>query len=149
MLEIPVSFLVDEYGVARRRAVGLVAGTVVVTGSLCALDPTIAGVGVFGFVAGPLVDTLLTAGLAAALLFVGWVMGRDAVAEFREGAGRAAALATPWLLTVGVVLPVFLVFTLLTTFGVDARLGVWPTVLVAVLVGAAAVLGLRTERSVI
>ncbi|MFC6875043.1 sodium-dependent transporter [Halobellus marinus] len=149
MLEIPVSFLVDEYGVGRRRAVGLVAGTVVVTGSVCALDPTIAGVGVFGFVAGPLVDTLLTAGLAAALLFVGWVMGRDAVAEFREGAGRAAALATPWLLTVGVVLPIFLVFTLLTTFGVDARLGVWPTVLVSVLVGAVAFLGLRTERSVV
>jgi NSS family neurotransmitter:Na+ symporter len=37
----------------------------------------------------------------------------------------------------------------LTTFGVDARLGVWPTVLVSVLVGAVAFLGLRTERSVV
>ena len=150
MLEIPVSFLVDEYGLGRRPAVGLVAAGVVVTGGVCAFNPTIAGTAVFGFVAGPLVDTLLTVGLVAVLLFVGWVMGRDALAELRSGAGNlSAAVATPWLLAVGVVLPTFLVFTLLTTFGVDADLGFWPTALVAVAIGAAAVAGLRTERALV
>ncbi|MFB6252356.1 MAG: sodium-dependent transporter [Halobellus sp.] len=150
MLEIPVSFLVDEYSLARRRAVALVTLGVVVTGGLCAINPTLWGTTVFGFVAGSLVDALLTAGLAAVLLFVGWVMGTDALAELRAGGGDlSAAIATPWLLGIGVVLPVFLVFTLLTTFGVSASLGFWPTVLVAVLVGTAAVAGLRTERALV
>ncbi|WP_435183443.1 sodium-dependent transporter [Halobellus sp. EA9] len=150
MLEIPVSFLVDEYGLTRRRAVAVVTGAVVVTGGICAINPTIWGTAVFGFVAGPLVDTLLTAGLAAVLVFVGWVMGRDAVSEFRSGAGDlAAGLATPWLLGAGVALPVFLFFTLLTNFGVDASLGFWPTVAVAVVAGGAAFAGLRTDRSLV
>ncbi|RLM57130.1 sodium-dependent transporter [Halobellus sp. Atlit-31R] len=150
MLEIPVSFLVDEYGFSRRRAVALVTGGVVVTGGVCAVNPTIAGRTVFGFVAGPLVDTLLTLGLAAVLVFAGWVMGRDAIAELRSGAGGVSRpLATPWLLGAGVVLPIFLLFTLLTTFGVDASLGFWPTVFVAVGAGALAFVGLRTERSLV
>jgi NSS family neurotransmitter:Na+ symporter len=150
MLEIPVSFLVDEYGFSRHRAVALVTGAVVVTGGICAINPTIAGTAVFGFVAGPLVDTLLTLGLAAVLVFAGWVLGRDAITELRSGAGSVSqALATPWLLGAGVVLPIFLLFTLLTTFGVDASLGFWPTVLVAVFVGAVAFVGLRTERSLV
>jgi len=150
MLEIPVSFLVDEYGFSRHRAVALVTGAVVVTGGICAINPTIAGTAVFGFVAGPLVDTLLTLGLAAVLVFAGWVLGRDAITELRSGAGSVSrALATPWLLGAGVVLPIFLLFTLLTTFGVDASLGFWPTVLVAVFVGAVAFVGLRTDRSLV
>jgi NSS family neurotransmitter:Na+ symporter len=145
MLEIPVAFLVDEYGFDRRVAVAGVGGVVAITGTVCALDPAI-----FGFVAGTLVDILLTAGLAAILVFVGWVMGRDALEEYRAGAGNIAdAVATPWLLGVGVVLPLFLVFTLLTTFGVDTQFGFWPTVGAAVAIGAVAFFGLRTDRSLV
>lgn len=148
MLEIPVSVLVDEYDLPRRRAVGVVAGVVAVTGGVCAINPAVGGTTVFGFVAGPLVDTLLTAGLAAVLVFVGWVMGRDAVAEFRSGAGGiSAGFATPWLLTVGVFLPVFLCFALLTTAGVDASLGFWPTTVVAVAASVVAAAVLRTDRA--
>ena len=135
MLEIPVSFLADEYGLGRRRhRRGL------------RVQPSHRGnVGV-RLPRRPLVDTLLKVGLVAVLLFVGWVLGRDALAELRSGAGNlSAAVATPWLLAVGVVLPAVLVVTVLTTFRVDAGLGFWPTVLVAV--GAAAVAGLRTQRA--
>jgi NSS family neurotransmitter:Na+ symporter len=145
MLEIPVAFLADEYGLDRPVAVGVVGSLVAVTGSVCALDSA-----VFGFVAGTLVDVLLTGGLTAFLVFVGWVMGRDALAEYRSGAGSLGRrLATPWLFGVGVVLPLFLVFTLLTTFGVDARLGFWPTVGVAVVIGGVTFAGLRGDRSVV
>ncbi|QIB74996.1 sodium-dependent transporter [Halogeometricum borinquense] len=145
ILEISVSFLVDEYGLARRRAAGLVGGLVAVTGSVCALEPS-----VFGFVAGTLVDILLTIGLAVCLVFVGWVMGRDAITEFRNGAGSIGqTIATPWLFGVGVLLPIFLVFTLLTTFGVDGKIGFWPTVVAAVAVAIAAFVSLRSERSVV
>ncbi|WP_224449243.1 sodium-dependent transporter [Haloprofundus salilacus] len=142
MLEIPVAFLVDEYGMKRRDAVALLLALVAVTGGVCALRPS-----VFGFVAGTLVDILLTVGLIAFLVFVGWVMGRDAVEEFRSGSGTVArALSDPWRVAAGVVIPLFLVFTLLTTFGVDTRVGFWPTVAIAVGVAAVTILGARASR---
>jgi NSS family neurotransmitter:Na+ symporter len=145
MLEIPVSFLVDEFGLDRRRAVAASLAVFALTGAANALDAA-----VFQLFAVTLVDRFLTAGLAAFLLFVGWVLGRDAIEEFRAGAGDVASrLATPWLYAVGVVLPVFLVFTLLTGLGLEARVGFWPTVALAVGVGAVAFAGLRSSKSVV
>ncbi|MFB6124028.1 MAG: sodium-dependent transporter [Haloferacaceae archaeon] len=145
MLEIPVAFLVDEFGLSRRYAVTGLVGVVALTGTVTALVPP-----VFDFVAGTLVDLMLTAGLTAFLLFTGWVLGRDALVEYRTGAGGlASGLGTPWLFAVGVLIPTFLVFTLLTTFGVDARVGFWPTVGVAVVLALVAFVGLRRPESVV
>jgi NSS family neurotransmitter:Na+ symporter len=145
MLEIPVSFLVDEFGFDRRRSVAVALVVFAVTGAANALDPA-----VFQLFAVTLVDRLLTAGLAAFLLFVGWVLGRDALEEFRLGAGDlASSLGPAWLYAVGVVLPLFLVFTLLTSFGLEARVGFWPTVALAVGVAVTAFLGLRSSNSVV
>jgi NSS family neurotransmitter:Na+ symporter len=142
MLEIPVAFLVDELGVDRHRAVGGSMALVALTGAATAFDAS-----VFALVAGPVVDTLLTFGLLLFLLFAGWVAGPAAVDEYRRGAGPlAASLATPWLVAVGVVIPVFLAFTLLTSFGLDGRIGVLRTVGVAVAVVAVALVGLRRAR---
>jgi NSS family neurotransmitter:Na+ symporter len=146
MLEIPVAVLVDEVGWSRRLAVGSLLALVAVTGTTTAYRPAL-----FDFVAGTLVDLLLTGGLLAFLLFAGWVLGRDAVEEYRTGAGAVAArLADPWLLAVGVAIPVFLTFTLLTTAGLDARVGFWPTAVLAVAVTGAvvAVVTLRRRRAV-
>ncbi|AZH25816.1 sodium-dependent transporter [Haloplanus aerogenes] len=144
MLEIPVAVLVDEGGWSRRAAVGVLLALVAVTGTVTALRPAL-----FDFVAGTLVDLLLTGGLLAFLLFAGWVLGRDAVAEYVSGAGPVARqLATPWLFAVGIVIPVFLVFTLLTTAGIDARVGFWPTVGVAVAAVAVVLVGLRRQATV-
>ncbi|WP_135820813.1 sodium-dependent transporter [Halostella litorea] len=110
MLELPVAYLADEHGVARRDATAGLSALFLVLGAVNALRPA-----VFDFVASTLVDLLLAAGLLAFLLFAGWVLGRDAVEEFREGAGSLGdALATPWLFVVGVALPVFLIFTVIT-----------------------------------
>jgi NSS family neurotransmitter:Na+ symporter len=118
MLEIPVSFLVDEYGMTRRGATGGLVVLFAVTGTGLALDPS-----AFDFVAGTLVNLLLTGGLVGFLLFAGWVMGADALDEYDLGAGDLArSLGTPWLLAVGVVLPLFLTFTFVS--GVLAALGV-------------------------
>ncbi|MFC7202319.1 sodium-dependent transporter [Haloferax namakaokahaiae] len=145
MLEIPVAFLVDEYDIERRNAVVGMGALVAITGTVCAFNPAI-----FGFVAGPLVNAFLTAGLAAFLLFVGWVMGRDALDEFTSGVGSfGESLATPWLFAVGVVLPLFLVFTLLSQFGVDAAIGFWQTVAIAAVASVVAFVGLRNANSVI
>lgn len=154
ILEMPVSYLVDEHGVERRRATAAMFGLIAVSGSVTALQPAL-----FGFVAGTLVNILLTLGIAATLLFVGWVLGREAAAEFSTGAGPlATALARPWLLAVGVVLPVFLLFTLFSTLslpgllgslGLSASAGFWATVLLAAAVAAAVAAGLRQPDSVL
>ncbi|WP_353634219.1 sodium-dependent transporter [Halobacterium sp. NMX12-1] len=158
MLEIPVSFLVDEYGVSRRRAVAGLLGVFAVTGSVCALDA-----GVFGVVAGPLVDLLLTGGLVGFLLFAGWVLGTAAVEELRRGAGSfAQSVATPWLYAVGVVIPVFLIFTFVSGLAGALGVAVGPLSLlgvtfdqtrvflaVTVAVAVASFLGLRRSRSVL
>ncbi|MFC7079907.1 sodium-dependent transporter [Halorussus caseinilyticus] len=108
MLEIPVAYLVDEYGMERRTATGALAGLVLVTGSANALTPAL-----FDFVASTLVDLMLTAGLAGFLVFVGWVLGKDAVAEFSSGAGpRVRSLGPAWLWSIRTILPLFLLGTL-------------------------------------
>ncbi|WP_049893974.1 sodium-dependent transporter [Halogranum rubrum] len=152
MLEIPVSFLVDEFELSRPVAVGAMVGLVAVTGGVNALRPAL-----FEFVAGPLVDSLLTTGLIAFLLFVGWVLGTDAVEELRKGAGSVAdALSTPWLFAVGVAIPLFLVFTLLSSLGVGGlAAGVvpvssfWLTIVLTLTLTGVAFLGLRSSRSVV
>ncbi|WP_435095173.1 sodium-dependent transporter [Halarchaeum sp. P4] len=133
MLEIPVAYLVDEHGVSRAKATGAVTGLVAVGAAACALDKA-----TFGLLANTLVNLLMTAGLAGFLLFVGWVLGSRALDEYRAGAGEfARSLATPWLLFVGVLIPIFLVFTLIT--GLLSALGVT--------VGQLDVLGVRVASS--
>ena len=145
MLEIPVSFLVDEFGLSRRTAVAAVFGLVALTGAANALNP-----GLFGVVAGPVVDNLLTLGLVVFLLFVGWVLGRDAVVEYASGAGPLATrFGTAWLYAVGVVLPLFLLFTLFSQLGLRAEVGLWPTLAAAAVAAVAAFVGLRGPRSVV
>ena len=152
MLEIPVSFLVDEFDLSRRVAVLGMFGVVTVTGAVNALQAS-----VFSFVAGPLVDSLLTAGLIAFLLFVGWVLGVDALDEFVKGGGSLTeSLSTPWLFAVGVVIPLFLVFTLLSSLGFGGLAasvvpvsGFWLTLATTVVVTLAAFLGLRGSRSLV
>ncbi|WP_135828728.1 sodium-dependent transporter [Halorussus halobius] len=108
ILEIPVAYLVDEHGIERRTATGALAGLVLVTGSANALSP-----GLFTVVSGPLVDLMLTAGLVGFLLFVGWVLGSDALAEYSTGAGRYVRSVGPaWLWSVRTILPLFLLATL-------------------------------------
>ncbi|WP_440006000.1 sodium-dependent transporter [Halomicrococcus sp. SG-WS-1] len=113
MLEIPVAYLVDEHDVSRRSATLGLAGLILVTGTVCALNPDL-----FTTVSGPVVDTLLTAGLAGFLVFAGWVLGGDALAEYGTGSGRIArALGVPWLWSIRTVLPVFLLVTLGLSLG--------------------------------
>ncbi|WP_058366095.1 sodium-dependent transporter [Haloparvum sedimenti] len=147
ILEIPVAFLVDEFGISRKRAVAGTGALIAVTGTANALRPAL-----FELVAGPVVDNLLALGLLAFLLFAGWTLGDDAVAELRSGAGPiAAALAVPWRYLIGTLLPVFLAFTLLSALGAGRVVGDWGVVGVAVaaVAVAAAVLSRARTRSAV
>ncbi|OIB59060.1 sodium-dependent transporter [Natrialba sp. SSL1] len=107
MLEIPVSFLVDEFDIDRSVATGSLLGVVVVTGAFNAFSAA-----VFTLVADQLVDLLLTIGLTGFMFYVAWVLGPDAVEEFRNGAGTIArSIAVPWRYALGTIFPTFLLFT--------------------------------------
>jgi NSS family neurotransmitter:Na+ symporter len=146
LFEVPVAYLVDEHGIARSRATAGVGGLFLVTGSLAALSPSL-----FTLLADTVANVALTVGLLGYLLFAGWVLGRDALAEYESGAGRVArALGRPWLYAIAVVLPMFLTFTLLSS--VSGVLGVsvparWLLV-AAVLCVVAAIVALRRPTSV-
>ena len=147
MLELPVAYLVDEHGVDRRRATAGLAAVFLVSGSVNALRPAI-----FDFVASTLVDLLLSLGLLCFLLFAGWVLGTEALAEFREGTGSfARSLGTPWLCVVGVALPVFLIFTVLTGVlgAVNVSLGSAAVGVLTAALAVAAFATLRRSRSVL
>nr|WP_234403518.1 hypothetical protein [Halarchaeum acidiphilum] len=157
MLEIPVAYLVDEHGVSRAKATAGVACLVAIGAAACALSSS-----VFGLLANTLVNLLMTAGLCGFLLFVGWVLGSRALDEYRAGAGDVArAVDGPWLLFVGVLIPVFLLFTLFTsvasalgvplgTHVLGVGLGGSAVALVAaIVVTALAVAGLRRPGSLV
>ena len=108
MLEVPVAYLADEHGIERQLATIALTGVIIVSGSITALYQTI-----FNFVAGTLVDLMLTFGLLAFCIFVAWVLGNGAIEEFRKGTRFSTTYANSWLILIGTVLPIFLLFTLL------------------------------------
>ncbi|MFA9516318.1 sodium-dependent transporter [Halopenitus sp. H-Gu1] len=137
ILEVLVSYLVDEHDLDRSVATTGAGGLLFVTGSVAAFSPT-----VFGLLADTIANLVLTAGLIGFLLFDGWVLGRLARKEYERGGGWIArATAAPWYYAIAIVLPVFLAFTLAT--GMGSVLGVplsSPSALVVALVGVAAII---------
>ncbi|MCF2164938.1 MULTISPECIES: sodium-dependent transporter [Halobacterium] len=132
LLETPVATLVDNYNASRRVATAAVTLLLAATGSGLALAGP-----AFRFVSGPVVDVMLTLGLLAFLGIVGWVLREEAAAEFRAGAGRLSGLATPWVVAVGWVLPVVVVFSLTTTVASITGVSLTNTTRAAIAVGVA------------
>ncbi|MBP1987197.1 sodium-dependent transporter [Halolamina salifodinae] len=112
LLETPVATLVDAVGMPRRRATLLISGVLALTGTGLSLSAPI-----FQFVSGTVADLMLSVGLFAFLVIVGWMLREDAIAEFRAGAGRMGVLAPSWLFTVSWLLPVVVLFSLSSTLG--------------------------------
>ncbi|ELZ97498.1 sodium-dependent transporter [Haloferax mediterranei ATCC 33500] len=110
MLEIPVSFLVDEFGLKRSRVTRGLFVIVVATGA-----PNAFNAAVFSFVAGHLVSLLMTLGLIGFMFYAAWVLGPDAVEEYLKGAGSLSRpFAGVWRYAIGSVFPVFLLFSFYT-----------------------------------
>jgi NSS family neurotransmitter:Na+ symporter len=122
ILELLVSYLVDEHEIARRRATLGISALLAATGTAAALVPNL-----FNTLAGVVVDQLLTLGLLVILLFAGWVVGKDALEEYERGTGPVGrALGRPWLYGVAIVLPAFLLFTLVSGWASLAELRIAP-----------------------
>ncbi|ADB60891.1 sodium:neurotransmitter symporter [Haloterrigena turkmenica DSM 5511] len=107
MLEIPVSFLVDEFDLERSTATWGLFALVAVTGGVNAFSPA-----VFTLFADQLVDLLLVLGLTGFMVYTAWVLGPAAIEEYLEGAGPISSpLVIPWRYAIGTVFPAFLLFT--------------------------------------
>lgn len=106
MLEIPASFLVDEFDLERSTATRGLFVLIALTGALNAFSAD-----VFTLFADHLVDLLLTLGLTGFMFYTAWVLGPDAVEEYRNGAGPLSRpLATPWRYAIGTVFLTYLLF---------------------------------------
>ncbi|MBI5445021.1 MAG: sodium-dependent transporter [Deltaproteobacteria bacterium] len=145
ILEIPVSYLVDEHRLSRRRAIAGVSGLALLLGAACATLPRL-----FAFVAEGLADSLLSVGMCGFLLFLGWAIPQEALAEVRTGAGRlGSSLGRAWLATARLFLPPLLLFLLISRGAAAAgfRLPPWASASLALVLASAAIPALRKSRA--
>ncbi|RXK51209.1 sodium-dependent transporter [Halorientalis pallida] len=95
LLEVLVSYMVDNYGYARRR-LATIAGTVIFLLGI----PSALKTAWLGWFDGIAVNLFLPLVVFLVVVFVGWVLAGEAVAEIREGTRGGESLATAWLWTV-------------------------------------------------
>ena len=107
LMEVTVAYANDNYGLPRRVLAPLVGLGLFVLGLPSAWDT--AWLTWFDSVAYQL---LLPVSVLGGVVFVGWVLGRDAVAELRSGTGGLASIGPVWLWTVRVVVVAAILVTL-------------------------------------
>ncbi|AUV82406.1 daunorubicin ABC transporter ATP-binding protein [Salinigranum rubrum] len=98
LLEVVVSYVVDNTGIGRFPAAGAIGGALFLLGVPSALST--AWLGWFDTLAYKL---LLPLSVLAILLFVGWVLGREALSEVVRGSDLGSGFGAVWLWTVRVV----------------------------------------------
>jgi NSS family neurotransmitter:Na+ symporter len=133
LLEVPVSYLVDEKRWSRKKsvwAVGVFAFSVGLPSALSQGASTALGsvsfMGATGFL--NVMDLIwgnisLAVGAMLLCIFTGWVWGfRNAGAELREGSDMSERGLSIWGVFVRFICPIFILLVLLSTFPFGARL---------------------------
>ncbi|WP_101294804.1 sodium-dependent transporter [Halegenticoccus soli] len=98
LLEVVVSYVIDNYDVGRAPTAAGLGAAIFLLGVPSALD--VAWLGWFDALT---YNLYLPLSVLLVLVFVGWVLGADAVDEVRKGTGGAETPAVAWLWTVRVV----------------------------------------------
>ncbi len=132
LLEVPVSYFVDERRWSRKKSVWVVGGLAFAIGLPAALEPSspalqsISFMGATGFLG--VMDLIwgnfsLAVGAMLLCIFTGWVWGfRNAGDELRQGGIMTAGLVTVWGVFVRFLCPIFIFLVLLSLFPVGQRL---------------------------
>jgi NSS family neurotransmitter:Na+ symporter len=107
LLEVVVSYAVDNYDVSRVPMTAALGVVIFLLGLPSALS--LETFGLYDTVANSL---LLPLGVTLIVTFVGWVYGRGAIEELRQGTGGLGSLGTAWLWHVRVVVLLAVVGTL-------------------------------------
>lgn len=92
LLEAVVSYLVDNYAVSRAPTAAALGGVVFLLGVPSAMNT--AWLGWFDAIS---VALFLPVSVLLVVLFVGWVLGKDAVDELRQGMESTGSLPSAWL----------------------------------------------------
>ena len=132
LLEVPVSYFVDDRRWSRQKSVWAIGGAAFLIGLPAALEPSNAALqsmslmGANGYL---LVMDLIWGNISLAVgamllcIFTGWVWGyRNAGAELQEGGAMTAGAVKAWGLFVRFICPVFILLVLLSLFPVGSRL---------------------------
>lgn len=107
LLEVVVSYTIDNYDVSR-VSVSVAVGTIIFLLGI----PSALSLDTFGLYDEIANSLLLPVGVTLIIAFVGWVYGRDAVAELRQGTGGLGSFGPTWLWHVRVVVLLAVVGTL-------------------------------------
>lgn len=107
LLEVPVSYVIDEFGVDRMTATLGVGGLVFVLGLAPALD--LIFLDLFDLFADAI---LLVLGGLLVSIFVSWVVPDEALDELRKGIGDLGSLGTVWVWAVRIPVVLVLAFSL-------------------------------------
>jgi len=111
LLEVAVAYVTDNYGYSRPKlALGVGIGLFVL-GLPSAMDTAwLTWFDTFAY------SLFLPLSVLAMVVFVGWVLAEDAVAELREGAGDLARFGPLWLWVLRLVVPIGVLLTLALGF---------------------------------
>ncbi len=107
LLEVTVAYANDNYGLPRRYLAPAVGAVLFALGLPSALDT--AWLTWFDAVAYQL---LLPLAVLAGVVFVGWVLGEEAIVELASGADRSDAVGSVWLWTLRLVVVAAILVTL-------------------------------------
>lgn len=111
LLEVPVSYVIDEHGIDRMTATLGVGGLVFLLGALPALDL------IFLDLLDLFADAiLLVLGGLLLAIFVSWVVPDDSLNELSKGIGNLGSLGTAWIWAVRI--PVVLVLAISLYLGI-------------------------------
>jgi NSS family neurotransmitter:Na+ symporter len=113
LLEVPVSFVTENYGFGRATTAVAMGIGIFVLGV-----PTTFGTSWLGFYNDVVFNLLLPIAVLLLAVFVGWVANADAIDEIGLGSSLGASFAMGWLWWVRIVVPIAVIVTLY--LGVDS-----------------------------
>ncbi|WP_135852809.1 sodium-dependent transporter [Halorussus salinus] len=107
LLEVPVSYITENYGVGRRTTAIGMGGTIAAVGL-----PATFGTSWLGFYNDVVFNLLLPVSVFLLAIFVGWVADREAIDELGRGSSVGSSFTTTWLWWVRIVVPAVVLMTL-------------------------------------
>lgn len=110
LLEAPVAYLVDTFGISRMHATLGLGSIIFLLGVPSAMD-----VKWLNWFDGIGVSLLLPITVVLVVIFVGWVMGYDAIDELKKGMRGGDTIASVWLWS----LRTFVLIAILVVFGLN------------------------------
>ncbi|PSP55442.1 daunorubicin ABC transporter ATP-binding protein [Halobacteriales archaeon QS_1_67_19] len=107
LLEVPVSFVSENYGYSRSTTAVAMGGSIALVGL-----PATLGTSWLAFYNDLVFEFLLPIAVLLLAVFVGWIANREAIDEIGRGSSLGMSFSTTWLWWVRIVVPIAVLVTL-------------------------------------